>query len=40
LDRSPETAQKYLARIEELTGVAIRYVSVGAEREAMFEVTA
>lgn len=36
----PETAQKYLARIEELTGVAIRYVSVGAEREAMFEVTA
>jgi adenylosuccinate synthase len=36
----PEAAQKYLTRVEDLTGVLIRYVSVGPEREAMFEVEA
>lgn len=34
----PHTAQRYLKRIEELVGTRIRYVSVGPEREAMFEV--
>lgn len=33
----PETAQNYLLRIEALVGVPIRYVSVGPEREEMFE---
>jgi len=30
----PENAQKYIARIEALTGVAVQVVSVGADREA------
>jgi adenylosuccinate synthase len=34
----PETAQRYLNRIQKLAGAPIRYVSVGPEREAMFEV--
>ena len=34
----PETAQRYLKRIEELVGVPIKYVSVGPEREEMFGV--
>ena len=34
----PETAQKYLKRIEELTRVPIQYVSVGPEREEMFSI--
>ncbi len=34
----PEAAQRYLKRIEELVGVPIKYVSVGPEREEMFEV--
>ncbi|RME73174.1 MAG: adenylosuccinate synthetase, partial [Chloroflexi bacterium] len=33
----PENAQNYLNRLETLAGVQIRYVSVGPEREAMFE---
>lgn len=36
----PETAQRYLKRIEELAGVPLRYVSVGPERDEMFEVGA
>lgn len=32
-DSLPENAKKYVARIEELTGVSIAIVSVGAERE-------
>jgi len=32
----PQTAQRYLKRIEELTGVPIKYVSVGPERDEMF----
>jgi adenylosuccinate synthase len=32
----PETAQRYLKRIEELAGVPIQYVSVGPKREEMF----
>jgi len=34
----PGEAQRYLRRIEELTGVPIRWVSVGPEREAMITV--
>ena len=34
----PETAKTYLKRVEELAGVPIKYVSVGPERDAMFEV--
>lgn len=34
----PPAAQQYLRRLEEVSGVKIQYVSVGAEREAMFEV--
>jgi adenylosuccinate synthase len=34
----PATAQRYLCRIEELTGASIRWVSVGPEREAMIAV--
>ncbi|MFN8455425.1 MAG: adenylosuccinate synthase [Anaerolineae bacterium] len=34
----PETAQRYLRRIQELIGVPIRYVSVGPKREEMFEM--
>jgi adenylosuccinate synthase len=34
----PEAARRYLERLQELAGVPIRYVSVGAEREAMFEI--
>jgi adenylosuccinate synthase len=33
----PAAAQRYLKRIEALAGAPIRYVSVGPEREAMFE---
>lgn len=36
-DELPVEAQNYLMRIEELVGVPIKYVSVGPEREAMFE---
>lgn len=32
----PPAAQNYLKRVEELTGVPIRYVSVGPRREEMF----
>ncbi len=41
----PETAQRYLKRIEELTQVSrgvtprLRYISVGAERDQMFEIS-
>jgi adenylosuccinate synthase len=34
----PDGAQRYLKRIEELVGVPIKYVSVGPEREEMFEL--
>ena len=34
-DDLPENAKKYLKRIEELAGVPLAFVSVGAEREAM-----
>ncbi len=34
----PGAAQRYLKRIEELVGAPIKYVSVGPEREEMFEV--
>ncbi|MEW5961220.1 MAG: adenylosuccinate synthase [Chloroflexota bacterium] len=34
----PQPARRYLKRIETLAGAPIRYVSVGAAREAMFEV--
>jgi adenylosuccinate synthase len=34
----PEAAQRYLKRIEALGGVPIKYVSVGPEREEMFEI--
>ncbi len=37
-DDLPSKAQAYVARIAELAGAPIRYVSVGAEREAMIEV--
>jgi adenylosuccinate synthase len=37
-DELPEPAQRYLNRIEELTGVPVRYVSVGPKREEMFTV--
>lgn len=33
----PPAAQNYLKRIEDLAGVPIRYVSVGPERDEMFE---
>ena len=36
-DDLPEAAKNYLKRLEELIGVSIKYVSVGPEREAMFE---
>ncbi len=39
-DGLPVAAQRYLRRIEELTGAPIRWVSVGPEREAMIEVLA
>lgn len=34
----PEEARGYLERLQELAGIPIGYVSVGAEREAMFAV--
>jgi adenylosuccinate synthase len=34
----PQTAQYYLKRIEELVQVPIQYVSVGPEREEMFQI--
>ncbi len=34
----PAAAQNYLNRIEALTGVPIKFVSVGPERDSMFEV--
>ena len=34
----PAAARRFLERLQELAGVPIRYVSVGAEREAMFSV--
>ena len=37
-DDLPGAAQNYLKRLEELIGVSIKYVSVGPEREAMFEL--
>ena len=37
-DDLPEAAKNYLKRLEELIGVSIKYVSVGPEREAMFEL--
>ncbi len=38
-DDLPLAAQRYLRRLEELAGVPITWVSVGAAREAMFAVT-
>ncbi len=37
-DELPAAAQRYLRRLEELAGVPITWVSVGAAREAMFDV--
>ncbi len=37
-DDLPAAAQRYITRLSELAGVHIDYVSVGAEREQMFEV--
>ncbi|MER2599187.1 MAG: adenylosuccinate synthase [Caldilineales bacterium] len=37
-DDLPMAAQRYLRRIEELAGAPLTWVSVGAEREAMFRV--
>jgi adenylosuccinate synthase len=37
-DELPAAAQRYLRRIEQLAGVPIAWVSVGAAREAMFRV--
>ena len=34
----PGAAQDYLRRIEALVGTPIRYISVGPEREEMFEI--
>lgn len=34
----PAAAQNYLKRVEELAGVPIKYVSVGPQREEMFEI--
>jgi adenylosuccinate synthase len=34
----PPAAQRYIERISELAGIPIAYVSVGAERDQMFEV--
>jgi adenylosuccinate synthase len=34
----PAAAQRYIERISELAGIPIAYVSVGAERDQMFEV--
>ncbi len=34
----PPAAQRYLRRVEELADVPLKYVSVGPEREAMFQV--
>jgi len=34
----PQEARDYLERLQELAGIPIGYVSVGAEREAMFAV--
>jgi adenylosuccinate synthase len=31
----PGAAQAYIARIEEMTGVPVTFISVGPEREAM-----
>jgi adenylosuccinate synthase len=39
-DELPAAAQRYLRRIEELTGAPIRWVSVGPEREAMITLEA
>lgn len=33
----PANAKRYVERIEQLTGVGIRYISVGPERDTMFE---
>lgn len=37
-DELPPAAQRYLRRIEQLAGAPLTWVSVGAEREAMFAV--
>ena len=37
-DELPAAAQRYLERLQELTGVPIQFVSVGPQREAMFAV--
>ncbi|MCB0235466.1 MAG: adenylosuccinate synthetase, partial [Anaerolineae bacterium] len=37
-DELPAAAQRYLLRIQELAGVRISWVSVGPERDEMFEV--
>ena len=37
-DDLPQEARSYLERLQELAGIPISYVSVGAEREAMFAV--
>jgi len=34
----PEAARRYLERLQDLAGVPVRYVSVGAERKAMFRI--
>ncbi len=38
LEKLPPAAKSYMERIERLTGVKIRYVSVGPAREEMFEI--
>ncbi len=37
-DELPPAAQRYLERLQQLTGVPIQFVSVGPQREAMFAV--
>ncbi len=39
-DDLPTEAQRFLRRIEELTGAPIHWVSVGPEREAMIDIKA
>jgi adenylosuccinate synthase len=39
-DNLPETVKSYIARVEELLGIPITYVSVGPEREALLTRTA
>jgi len=40
LDQLPANARRYLDRLAALAGVPIRYVSVGPERQQLFEIEA